>query len=86
MISLLILRGCIFTLVSGVFLVSTLELLIVVLVLIYSSSMVIVHYNIVLEDQNILESSMQNDTIYKPIKADIDTTIVDLPPPYSQVI
>ena len=65
---------------------TTLHLFFMVLEFLYNSGMVIVHYNILLEDQNVLESALQNFSNEKPSKIDMDTRIRDLPPPYSYVV
>merc|ERR1712002_325476 len=62
------------------------QLLVIILGFLYTSGMVIVHYNILLEDQNGLESALQNFSNEKPSKIDMDTKLGDLPPPYSYVV
>jgi len=62
------------------------QLFVMVLQFLYTSGMVIVHYNILLEDQNVLESALQNFSNEKPSKIDMDTRMRDLPPPYSYVV
>merc|ERR1712179_305847 len=68
------------------FLQTTLHICFIVLQFIYTCGMVIVHYNILLEDQNVLESALQNFSNEKPSKIDMDTRISALPPPYSNVV
>ena len=51
----------------------------------YSSIMVIVHYNILLENQNVLDSVVQNFCYDKHNKIEMSTKAEELPPPYSQV-
>jgi hypothetical protein len=52
----------------------------------YSTGIVIVHYNIVLEDQNVPDLALENISNENPSKIDMNSMMTDVPPPYSQVV
>jgi len=74
------------SILGGNLLKTVFQLFVMVLQFLYTSGMVIVHYNILLQDQNVLESALQNFSNEKPSKIDMDTRMRDLPPPYSYVV
>jgi len=84
--ALILIFGLAGSVVGRTFLQTMLQLFFMVLEFLYTAGMVITHYNILLEDQNVLESALQNFSNEKPSKIDMDTRISDLPPPYSNVV
>jgi len=76
----------VFSLFNGFFITTLLLLMAFLLTCVYNYSMVIVHYNIVLEDQQILQSALENFSHENPSKIDMTTHMDVLPPPNSQVI
>merc|ERR1719350_705744 len=57
----------------GMILIMGLQVIAVILFYSYSTGMVIVHYNIVLEDQNVLGSALENFSNEKPSNIDMNS-------------
>jgi len=75
--------GLVSSILSGTYLQAIIHLFIVVLAFLYTSGMVIVHYNILLEDQDVLGSALHNFSNEKPSKIDMDASMRYLPQPNS---
>jgi len=80
--ALFLLIGFVVSLFNGVFIPTILLLIAFFLTYMYNSSMVIVHYNIVLEEHQVLENFSHEN----PRKIDMTEEMMDQPPPYSLVI
>ena len=82
----LILSLCVVKLFYTVnFLFYILQIIAFTLEFMYCSGMVIVHYNILLDDENILESALEN---YSKDGKNMDNQkkMTNYPPPYSQIV
>jgi len=86
MLCLQLIMSFIWSLNYGMILMLVLQVIALILLYSYSTGMVIVHYNIVLEDQNVLDSALENFSNEKPSKIDMNSMMTDLQPPYSQVV
>jgi len=70
---------------AGQFLTTILQIIVFTLGFMYCFGMVIVHYNILLDDENILKSALNNYT-KNGNNMDNQKQMTDFPPPYSQVV
>jgi len=76
----------IFSLFNGFFIITVLLLIAFFLTCVYNYSMVIVHYNIILEEQQILQSALENFSHENNSKIDKTGQMDDLPPLNSHVM